>query len=367
MPNLDFLIENYALGKICSIVLFITLLVNYKHMYYNHAKGGTGYIYLFCVMVFYSLFYVKGDVGDIYTSMFNYYNYLSGTDAEQLHFEPIYFRIMDLVSFGYVYWRFVVWGSAAAIMLFVIKKMGCDIHLATIFMCYFCLPLAFYYQRVSLGFALLLLGLYYFLKWKENSNKIALVLAVSLFLLCTLFHRSMFLYLIVLFISVYIPISKKNWFLFLILIPFLVSSLNSLVTFLVGQSEELYELSEFYVDASKQHAKKNFGGIVVEILEWGPYICMMFYALYNYIKRPNLFTLTQRTLLLFGVMLYTTSVILSGRTSDAFLGKMQVQSLFPMTLFFTLFFKDRRHKTESRIFMTALSVSYVLQLMYSGF
>lgn len=367
MPNLDYIIENHLLGATCSLILFIVILINYKHLLYNQAKGGTGYITLFCVMVFYSLFYVKGEVGDIYTSMITYYEYFSGIDTDFLHFEPIYFKLMDLVPYGYVYWRFAVWGSAALILLFVIKKMGCNIYLATIFMCYYCIPRSFYYQRVSLGFALLLLGLYFFLRWKETSNKKSLILSVLLFMFCTLFHRSMPLYIIIMFISIYIPINKRNWLIYLILLPILLYSIDALANAFLSQSEELYDAGINYMDSTARHAERNFNGKLFEFIKWGPYAAITFYALYDYIKHPKQFTLTEKSLLLFGAIMYTASIVLTNKTSDMFLGKMMVQSTFPMTLFLTLYFKNRRHTTACRLFVTAISVSYVFQLIFSGF
>ena len=367
MPNLDYLIENHSLGTICSFVLFIVMLINYRHLFYSNTKGGTGYITLFCVMVFYSLFYVKGEVGDVYTSMFSYYEYFRGTDTELLHFEPIYFKLMDLVPYGYVYWRFAVWGSAALILLIVIKKMGCNIQLATIFMCYYCIPLAFYYQRVSLGFALLLLGLWYFLRWKETSNKKSFILSVLLFMFCTLFHRSMPLYITIMFVSIYIPINKRNWLIYLIILPILVYSIDLLANAFLSQSEELYNAGINYMDSTARHAEKNFNGKIFEYIKWGPYAAFIIYAFYNYIKSPKQFTLSEKTLLLFGTIMYTSSIILTSKTSDMFLGKMMVQSTFPMTLFLALYFKDRRHTIACRLFVTAITVSYLFQLMLNGF
>lgn len=367
MPNLDYLIENHSLGTICSFILFIVMLINYKHMFYNNAKGGTGYIVLFCVMTFYSLFYVKGEVGDVYTSMMNYYNYFNGVDTELLHFEPVYFKLMDLVPYGYLYWRFVVWGSAALIFLLVIKKMGCNIQLATIFMCYYCIPRAFYYQRVSLGIALMFLGLYFFLRWKETSNKKSLFISFLLFMFCTLFHRSMPLYLTLLFISIYIPINKRNWLLYLILLPVLVYSIDTLANIFLAQSKELYDAGINYMDNTAQYTERNIGGLIYEFIKWAPYAVIIFYSFYNYIKYPKQFTLTEKSLLLFGTIMYTSSILLKDRTSDMFLGKMLVQSTFPITIFLTLYFKDKRHTFASRIYMIAITVTYLLQLLYNGF
>lgn len=184
---------------------------------------------------------------------------------------------------------------------------------------------------------------------------------------CILFHRSMPLYIILLFISIYIPINKGNWLLYLILLPVFVYSIDTLANLFLAQSEELYDAGINYMDQTAQYAKKNINGLIFEFIKWAPYAVIIYYSFYNYIKNPKLFTLTEKSLLLFGTVMYTSSILLTGRTSDMFLSKMLVQSTFPITIFLTLYFKDKRHTFASRIYMIAITVTYLLQLLYDGF
>ena len=154
---------------------------------------------------------------------------------------------------------------------------------------------------------------------------------------------------------------------YIILLPILFNSVDILANAFLSQSEELYNAGINYMDNTARHTEKNFYGKLYEYIKWGPYAAITFYAFYNYIKSPKQFTLTEKTLLLFGTIMYATSIILTNKTSDTFLGKMMVQSTFPMTLFLTLYFKDRRHTAVCKLFVTAITVSYLFQLMLNGF
>lgn len=368
MHNIDYLLHVRWLSHVCSFLLFLIIVLNYRHLLYERVKGGTGYFVLFCVMLFYSLFYVEDiGLGDLYNSMEKYYAYLSGIDVEYLHFEPIYFTIMDIVPWGYLYWRMIVWGSAALILLILIRRMNCDIKTISFFMCYYLLPRTFYYQRVSLAFAILLFGMYYYLEWKETKKTIIIILSFIFIGLCTIFHRSMPLYIIIMFISIYAPLNKKNWWIYIISIPVLSYFANHIGTALIQQSNELTEAGEGYLDASIQHAERNLNGLISEWLKWLPYTWIMLYALYDYIKRPQNFSLTEKSLLLFGSIMYIASLTLDGNTSDWFLGKMKVQSLFPMTIFLSMYFFKRKKIFACRLYLCTAIIFYMLLMSYNLF
>ena len=100
MNSLDYLIGNSTIIKACSWMLALFLLLNIRGAFRRDSKNGAGYFLLFIVMVVYCVFY-SPTTGDNYTSIESYYAYRAGIGYEQLHFERVYFYIMDIVPYGY--------------------------------------------------------------------------------------------------------------------------------------------------------------------------------------------------------------------------------------------------------------------------
>ena len=154
MPELDYLIGNNTINSICRGLLVLFVLLNITSAFKKKYKGGTGYQLLFVLMIFYCVFY-SPDVGDNYTSKNTYYLYQQGVDSSELHFERLYFLIMDIIPFGYVYYRLFLWGAACLLFIWLMRRMKIKSQIATLSVLTFALPILLYYQRAAFAYVLL--------------------------------------------------------------------------------------------------------------------------------------------------------------------------------------------------------------------
>lgn len=293
MSGLDLLIGNSTVIKLCSWMLVLFLLLNIKGAFQRGGRNGTGYLPLFVVMTLYCVFYTPVS-GDNYSSMESYYSYLSGVDYEKLHFERIYFYIMDLVPFGYVYYRLVLWGTACLLCVWLMKKMGISAQIATLSVLTFALPLLLYYQRAAFAYVLLYVALLCYTSKGTLFESLPLfkrhykLVSVGL-LLCTIpFHTTMPVYALFLLVALFIPKDKIGLLLVLmVLIVFSTSLISNSISALGFFQEDTVETGLRSLENDTGIAGQNRIGSIAYFLHWLPLYCMLIYGLYKMVQDPS--------------------------------------------------------------------------------
>ena len=293
MPQLDFLIGNSTVLVICKFLLFLIIILNLGSAFHRKHNGGTGYIILFLTMLIYCVFYAP-NVGDNYASMNSYYSYLNGVDKDDLHFERVYFYIMDLIPFGYVYYRVFLWGGACLLCVWLMKKMGIDSSIASLSVLSFAIPLLLYYQRAAFAYVLLYVALYCFLSQGVLFKSFPLlkrnykIISIGLLLCALPFHTTMPVYVTVLLFAIFVPKNQLGLgLLLLIMFAFSASVVSNSISILDYFQEDTRETGLLYLENDNNIIDQNFNGWLAYFLRMTPLFCMIIFGLFRMIKSPN--------------------------------------------------------------------------------
>ena len=124
-----------------------------------------------------------------YDSDYFHYKEVVESNWEYAHLEDVYINIIDFTNRNYTLFRTIVWGGAFCIFVAAIKKLRLKQDLAT-FIFVAVVITKFSYARISLGFAIILLGLA-FLTYKNKFALLPSIFGLSLLYVSVFFHRSM--------------------------------------------------------------------------------------------------------------------------------------------------------------------------------
>lgn len=315
ISRLDLLIGDPTIVKLCSWLLILFLFLNIRGAFQKGAIKGTGYFLLLIVMILYCVFYAPTS-GDNYSSMNSYYLYLSGVDYEKLHFEKIYFYLMNLIPYGYVYYRFVVWGAACLLCVWLLKRMGVSAQIATLSILTFALPLLLYYQRAAFAYVLLYIALLCYVTKGESLSDNKLLrknyrIVSILLLLCTLpFHTTMPVYVFLVLYSILIPKNKLGLAILIVsLIVFSSSLISNSISMLEFFQEETLETGLRSLENDSAIVGQNFMGSIAYFIHWLPLYCMLIYGIFRMVATPNHQTQFEKACLVNTLVLLAISIM----------------------------------------------------------
>jgi len=364
--NLDNLVGNISVCNFCLFLLVLVALLNARHLFSSKIsnKVGTGYVVLWIVFTLYSCFFCPPG-GDNFASMNNYDAYFGGIDKESLHFEALYFWLMDLFSFGYVSWRFAVWGLLGATSyVFLSKLLRLDKHLSTVACFTFALPILFYYQRAACGYCLLYIAMTIYMNnplgYSRGRKKTTAILAA---LVALLFHTSMSFYLVVLLISIIVPLNQKSIFLIigvLVLIgQFLFFFTDSFLSFM---SDDTQETGYRYLE-NAHVMNKNLAGRVFELLDKAPVYFMVLWGIIQQLRGRILLSKTEKVCLLNTFIIISISLMFK---SESFVieSKFYKASMVPFTLFLASYFPKIRGTQVAQLYVIGTALLIVLMSYY---
>ena len=367
MNYFDFFIGNKVVNSVCLLSVFFVCIYNYNYLYSKENKG-TGYFVLWLIFTLFSSFYSPSN-GDTFTSLETYMSYQSGVSEDLLHYEPIYFKIMDFIPYGYVVWRFTLWGCAALLLTVYVRWMKFDIHVSTIALLYFSLSLL-YYQRAAVGYILLYIALTLFVKYRDGD--VQNLIGVRLLLLggiCTLialyFHTTMIVYAILMLLSVLVKPSK-----FVVIscicgcVIISLSIGNFTDWFLDNVAEETQATADRYLSDATVGQSLNFFGVISWLVSNIPFYFMLFYCLWNVDADEFKFNRYEKAVLLNTGLLIVISLIYS-RVSSVIQGKFYILSMLPWGLFLSSYYTRCKENKVARLFVKASLVSFVLGLAIS--
>lgn len=357
---LDCLVGSIPVCILCILMLWIVIFANWRHLFADAKRSGTGWGALWIVFTLYSVFYTPPG-GDNYTALETYHSYWGGINWEYLHYEEFHFKIMDYAPYGYWSWRFLLWGViGASAFVLLCKKLSLDKHLATIACCTFALPVLFYYQRAAAGYSLLYLSIAFLVSWRERGIiKSAIMMLLCLFAALP-FHDSMVFYAVIAFFSVFFPLNKKTIIIIVIgAIVLKYSLLDYVAVFLERTAEETQKTAMYYLDANEAAGSRNIAGIIGWCISTGPLYAMLLYCIWQYITVPAQFSTYEKTFLLNTLLLLIMSTLFLS-TSGAMAAKFRVASFLPWTLFLAMYYKKNRHTLACRRFVYTYLVGTIV-------
>lgn len=351
MASLDYLVGDERVLFFCRWMLITFLLLNLPYAFKRNSKLGTNYVLLFAVMFIYCVLYCPVD-GDNYTSMRNYNFYQDGIDYKDLHFEKLYFLIMDLIPFGYVYYRMFVWGLACLLCVCFLKRLKIKSQVATLSVLTFALPILLYYQRAAFAYVFLYVAVFCYAECvkRRDTNIILLYLrkTVILALLSCMFvfHTAMPIYVFFLLCSLFLP---KNFIgvtcLTIGLIIFSISIVPNSIFLLSYFSSDTIETGLRSLDGDSPLLGVNINGVIGAIIRKLPLYLMVLHGIYKMITQPKVHTSFEKTCLINTLILLVVSYSFS-QYSHVIEAKFYKASMMPWTIYIASYF-DRYAGTSS--------------------
>lgn len=331
-----------------SIWLFAFML-NRKQISYSVI--GSSFLSLWFLMTLFSTF---GFIGSDYSGYSYLYNLMLLTHSN-VHVEPFYYSLIEILPNSYTFWRFVVWGLASFFYVSALKRMKVDSKFASFVVIVVLLFSTFYYLRNSLGFAVLCYAITFFVKPmvnKINSYIIAFLLIAISFSL----HKSMIVYVMLFFLSIY-PLQRKHILLSIILFPFLYFSITLYASSLLQQSfisEETVSYGEMYM-ANIDHISPTLFGWVDLAMKKLPIIFILYIGLKHlYFSKNQMYDcFFQYSYVLF----YFSFLFLGQPVSFTLSDRLWVGGIFPLTIFIAYYFNNKRNIQLFRNSMILLIVS----------
>lgn len=365
MLGIDSFIGNNGLMLFCKLLLMFMITLNIGNAFYKNVNFGTGYFMLFLVMVIYCVFY-SPEVGDNFSSMESYYGYLNGVDRNSLHFESIYFYIMDMIPFGYIYYRLFLWGAACLLCVWFLKKIHINSHVATLAVLTFALPILLYYQRAAFAYVLIYVALYYYISRGDFIGRNRLLksnyrLFFVILLLCTLpFHRAMPVYVAIALVSLLVPKNKIGIGCLIVgLVAFSFSAFSNSIMLLDFFSEDTRETAMVYLDSDTSILGQNFNGALANILRLLPLYIMLIYGIYKMIITPTHFVEFEKICMVNTLILVFISYLFMD-ISFSIQVKFYNAAMMPWTLFLASYYTRNRGNLVCSIYAAAtILVSFI--------
>lgn len=315
--------------------------------------------FLFCIFAFSEY--------DTYHTWNDFLNTKSSKNL--LHYEPIYRWISDVVGMNYFMWRFCVWGVAVG-SIFYLSKLLKDRTFGLMFSITMLLPMSYFVAtRGSSGHALALLGITLMFGGEplyDRKRLLALVLIVaSLFL-----HRSNFMFIGLILISLITPLRNKRIILLSIFAYPLLSSMitHLLDSFVSGGFEiamddnmNIQEKAMRYAGGEKKEYNANgFLAIVVYKL---PYVLITAYLTvricFQEMTLPKIYVFYYKFSY---VCVYLAMLLFFQETSSWMFERIMFMGLFPMCLVFS---KVMQYEKKHDMFFRYIWLSLMLSISYS--
>lgn len=256
------------------------------------------------------------------------------------HIEPLYGFIIEHLTFSsYFLFRLVVWGGGLFILKKALKRMYIDDNTGWFIFMLFSL-LHFSYVRVSLGLSILFYGYTFVVKPVLNKRTRSVFLGFVIMLLSVFFHKSMFVPIILAFVS-FIPFTKIEFIISIIIYPFVCKyAQDYIVEFMFSGDEQI-------AGANYLLKEKNNTGIGLNILNHSTTIYVALYFIYTSIhylfKKNNSYnTLFLRIFHWCYALVYIFFVVSTFTVGGQYLAGRFLQMIYiPFTflLYYSIFYK----------------------------
>ncbi len=300
------------------------------------------------------------------------YNYTSNTP---IHLEDIYFHIIKAMPKSYYLWRAFVWGGALYLLIKIFKSLKYPPALSLFVFSAMSMPM-FLGARQSLAFALMLFGLVYIYKDGSKIKFNRLIIGIIIIAASTIFHKSMYAYIPIVFLSIIPKFRNKYFFIFsLIAFPFLNLAVNDLIGIFV----DTFATSEMSAESTMMYLESDFR---VELTLWGkirnlittlPVYLLLFTVFRDvYVRKKYLLSPLMHTFFILSYILIYISWLLNGKEISAFLSARFFDASFYSLTIFTIGFlvqnySIRIYKWIMYLFVFATAFELLYNVYSGGF
>lgn len=341
-----------------NIFLFLIAIFKYKSLYKGKVYTPGNYKYIYLLLVLYATFaYAEAD---FYHYQFHY-DMMKHHNIKSLA-EPIYLWIAQVLPDNYYLWRFSIWGSAALLMIYSLKKIGVYASYAGLLM-----PIYFWRQfsitRGGLGFCLIVLAIICFF---ENKNYFKKGLAVAALFVSVFFHNSMTAFLFVIPIAYLMPLNNKTIKISLIIFPFLYGITMLITNNLIEMNilaSGTENLAEGYI--SKHHSELNILGVAFDVLNFSGQLLMLYLSMKFVLSKKEVVDRPIYFYIKYGYILVYISFLFYGQGVSSFISSRFLHaSTFPLIVVYSYYMQHHKINKNDRVAMFLLGLYAFYKLAY---
>ena len=238
----------------------------------SRKRLGAFLILVFCLFSFW---------GTDWFHYYNLYNELKYDPYKATHLEDVYVWIINTLSFNYLSFRLIVWGTALMLLFDTLNNLSLDKDIA-LFLFVSISLIWFAYARVSLPMSLLFWGLSIIYKTNNSYLILHLFIGIAAIIVTYYFHKSSLFGIAIIFLAVLMnKLGRRFYILLLILFPFLVLLVRDYLAdiMVLDLSREDSDFG-FYVSSAQHYMDgdktvRGIGAIIQRLLEIIPYYLMV--------------------------------------------------------------------------------------------
>lgn len=352
----------YSSGLACiSLAIFLLVIVKYKQVYMSHSivRNANNYKFVILYLTLYSVFaFAEADtyhyIGlyeDLYKSQFPW------------HVEPAHFWIIKHLPHGYYLWRLFVWGVSAILYIKVFKHLQIRADV-TGFVIAIIMLIPFAQTRGTLGFAMMMLALFFYVPFKIG-NAIKFVVVVSTIVASTFFHKSLGIYALLFPLAVLLPYNKKIIISSLFLFPVLyvaVYTLSSDILEMGFLGEQTIDRGTSYLERGSEGAYNIFG-ILTNSIMWMALFLYFYETTQYYIKN----TCNKAIIYIqkYTYILVYVSFLFYGQNVSAFLYTRTLNfAMFPLAISFAYYLQNSKYSKKRNLIIFLFFLNTLYEITY---
>lgn len=301
----------------------------------------------------------------------DYFSYKTALNAMSqgatLHFEDVYYTIGEIVSYNYLLFRIVIWGSAFTLFCWSVKRLDVSLVVALFFFVTMYLT-KFSYARASLAMSIGLFG-YTFLVKPISLKWISYLLGASIVATSLLFHKSAIFMIPVYMLSLF-KINKFTIGAALIMFPigyYLISEYGIALLMRADDSETIANSAQEYL--MKDVSNKGIAILILRFLERTPYYIIL-YIIVKCITNKTYSVLPLYHRSIFNVVIYVvafSSLFLLNYTvnTEVLYYRLLYYSILPLSISLPILLKFCKDRKLLKIAYMMGFYSVIYTILYS--
>ncbi len=341
------------------VAMITVALYNYFRM--QKGKKGTGYIFFVVFILLFSLYYRPA--GGDFWGYLSYYQMGYDIASYDVHMEPYYYWLMQLIPNNFLLWRTAVWLPAAILIALVYKKMNVNSSNATTFFFVFALTQVFYYLRNILGFSVLSFAIVFVCSkgntWKRFGN---IVIFAGLLYISWFLHRSMPIYIGLALLAIFLPFNKKYLAGAVVAIPILYSFIMIFASEIISL-ESLWSSGNGidYLEADNTYTM-NWKGFIDSLIRYAPIIYFYYIAFIKPIPQDSADFPYFKVFLLYSFFIFCVSLLFLGQAAATLQLRFYYTSMLPFAFVVSLYFKNYLKTKQFNVFLGLMMIYFCWEL-----
>ena len=354
---------NGKLGLICFAVYLVMLFVG-RRTFSGTISQSRNYWFVFLGMALYSV------LGFLEPDTYHYYHVYEEmkTTGFQVYVESFFYWLAMHLPHSYVLWRFAIWGTASFLMIKSAKVLDLNANV----LC-FMVPLLFINQlavtRGAIGIALMVFCAILFVQSLEKKKFLLVLVAILGIFASSFLHKSMIIFIVILVVSYFIPLTKRTFIVSLILFPFLYAAALQLFqnfSFFIELSEEQEGLISTYQMSEKKEL--NVNGVIITIFEKTVLLLLVFNLTKKFLFDKIESTKAQRFIYKYAyIMIYVSFLFLGQEVSNWVSNRTLHAASFALVLCASQCFDIDKVKNSRTVMEKIILIGLIIMTVWKQF